>query len=76
MPRQAPFLALGSAKLFELMKCKKFLVQIEYDDETRFVEEEDTLRRLLAAHAEHCARKVTTGPEPRVTVTTEEQSAK
>jgi hypothetical protein len=54
------------------MKTKKFLIQFEFDDRTRWLFGTGHLVADLEALASNLATAFTTGPRPAVTVTAEE----
>jgi len=50
-------------------QVKRFLVEFEYDESTRWIYDDEEIRRtleVLAASAAHCNA---TGPRPAITVT-------
>jgi hypothetical protein len=57
-----------------MKRVLKFLVQVEFGETTRFMDEYDEkwLAARIEVAAEHQARLITLGPEPRVTVIQEE----
>lgn len=56
------------------MKIKKYLLQFEFEEGTRWLFSDGATARTLQLVGENVAACHTTGPRPRVTVTVEEGS--